>query len=241
MMTFLRLHILDETPHPIYKPLLGAESLRRLAWSVWYLDATIDGGNFGFSAIRDGGLTIQLPSDERPFLLHQSTATEPLIPPLPTVSASLGVGAHLIRSMQARQVLADAHSRIHRRLVPPPLIPDLVLQAEHQAQALLDTLPREMAYNRVQYHAYKDQLPMLVHLHTMRNTCSRQMAQLRILASSFLPGQVDVRKQRESLIVDSQRLAEVLADALSYNVALDPQMAMHAYNSIEREFSRCTS
>ena len=232
MMTFLRLHILDEAPHPVFKPLLGAESLRRLAWCVWYLDATIDGGNFGFSAIRDGGLTIQLPNDERPFLLHQNVQTEPLIPPQASSSTSLGLGAHLIRSMQARQILADAHSRIQRRIIATHAIPDLVFQAEQQAQALLDTLPREMLYNRVQYHAYKDQLPMLVHLHVMRNTCFRHVALLRILAASN-HGQGDVRVQREQLIRDAQLLAEILGDAAGYHVALDPQMAMHAYNAIE--------
>jgi len=236
-MTFLRLHILDETPHPVFKPLLGGESLRRLAWSVWYLDATIDGGNFGFSAIREGGLTIQLPCDERPFLLHQNAITEPLTPLQPAPSPALGLGAHLIRSMQVRQILADAHTRISRRLVATHTIPEIVLQAEQRAQSLLDTLPREMAYNRVQYHAYKDQLPMLVHLHAMRNTCSRQIALLRILASPHMPA-IDVQKQREILIHDAQKLSEMFSDAMSYQVALDHQLAMHAYNGIEGEGNR---
>jgi hypothetical protein len=234
MMTFLRLHILDEAPHPVFKPLLGAESLRRLAWSVWFLDATIDGGIFGFSATQDGSLTIQLPSDERPFLLHQNIQTEPLIPLQTAVSSSLGLGAHLIRSMQARQILADAHSRIQRRLVPAHAVSDLVIRAEQQAQALLDTLPREMHYNRVQYHAYKDQLPMLVHLHVMRNTCARHVALLQILVSSS-QAQGDVRIQRQQLIGDAQAMSEILGDAMSHQVALDPQMAMHAYNAIEGE------
>jgi hypothetical protein len=80
MMTFLRLHIFDESPHPIMKPLLGAESLRRLAWSVYYLDATIDGGNYGFTAIPDGAFTISLPCDEKPFLQHVPTTKEYMLP-----------------------------------------------------------------------------------------------------------------------------------------------------------------
>ncbi|RYF04727.1 MAG: hypothetical protein EOO77_29265 [Oxalobacteraceae bacterium] len=66
----------DESPHLIAKPMLDAESLRRLAWSVYYLDATMDGGHYGFTAIPDGAFTIPLPCDEKPFLRHQSTSKE---------------------------------------------------------------------------------------------------------------------------------------------------------------------
>jgi len=261
MMTFLRLHILDETPHPSPKPFLSLESLRRLAWSVWFLDATLDGGNFGFSTIGDGAITIQLPSDERPFLLHQSVITEPLMPrDTSSQPATLGLAAHLIRSMHARQILADAHSRIQRKLIPRDSITDLVRHTSNEARAILDTLPREMRYSRVQYHAYRDQRSMLVHLHVMRNTCERHLAFLKILAVEhglqYPHDEVEDRQNdgegsrqerrhmheiaeaRRGLIADAVALSAIMSDALAYGVIFDPQMAMHSYNGIEGDYDK---
>lgn len=235
-MTFLRLHVLDETPHPHLKPLLSVESLRRLAWAVWFLDATIDGGNFGFSTIWEGAMTIQLPCDERPFMLHQTIPTEPLIRKTP--SHTLGLPAHLLRAMHARQFLADAHSRIQRKLVDEADIPKIVADAESRAKVALDTLPPEMSYNRVQYHAYRDQRPMLVHLHVMRNNCSRHISLLRILAAPHIPqGVENIPTERNRLIQDARQLSVIFADAEHHQVILDPQMAMHAYNAIESRSS----
>jgi hypothetical protein len=253
MMTFLRLHILDETPHPSPKPFLSLETLRRLAWSVWFLDATLDGGNFGFSTIGDGAITIQLPSDERPFLLHQSVTTEPLMPrDAASQNATLGLAAHLIRAMHARQILADAHSRIQRKLIPRDSIADLVRHTSNEARAILDTLPPEMRYSRIQYHAYRDQRSMLVHLHVMRNTCERHLGLLRMLslehASPELQGASgltdigldgddqrahEAQDIRKRLIADAIALSGIMSDALAYEVIFDPQMAMHSYNGIE--------
>ena len=254
MMTFLRLHTLDETPHPFPKPFLSLETLRRLAWSVWFLDATLDGGNFGFSTIGDGAITIQLPSDERPFLLHQSVTTEPLMPRESVAQpVTLGLAAHLIRSMHARQILADAHSRIQRRLIPLDSVTDLVRHTSKEARAILDTLPHEMSYSRVQYHAYRDQRTMLVHLHVMRNTCERHLALLRILALECAlratseheePREGDpqdsdrgrsykVAEARRGLVAGAVALSGIMSDALAYGVIFDPQMAMHSYNAIE--------
>lgn len=225
MMTFLRLHVFDETPHPVRKPLLSAESLRRLAWSVWFLDATIDDGNFGFSAIAPGALTIQLPCDERPFALHQNVVTEPLTP---TGQSNLGLSAHLIRAMHARQLYADAHSRLQRGMV-------VELVVEINAAAVLDALPAEMAYGDMQYHAFKDQRPLLVHLHVMRNTCQRHSALLQLLVIKKTDRDASI--QRERLIQIARELCTILADALKYQIVLDPQIAMHAYNAIESESS----
>ncbi|KAK6903352.1 hypothetical protein I203_106855 [Kwoniella mangroviensis CBS 8507] len=125
MMTFLRLHELDEWPRQTAKPLLSKESLRRLAWSVWYLDATLDGGVFGASNIHEDAFTIQLPCEDRPFLLHRQVVTEHLVPRHPFVThpgnlprlEPVDLSGHLIRAMAARQCLAQAYSRIRRRLL----------------------------------------------------------------------------------------------------------------------------
>lgn len=234
-MTFLRLHILDELPPPTFRPLLGVESLRRLAWAVYYLDATLDGGNFGQSNVVDGSFTIQLPCEDRLFLQHKKTVTEPLIPSDITPShTQLPLAAHLLRAISARGILASLHSRIQRRLVAPHEIEVLVRQAEHDALRLLDSLPSEMHYNRAQYHVYKDQLPLLLHLHVMRNTARRHLGLLKILvASQQQIGHDPVSAERKLLIRDTHELSAMFSDAAEHRVVLDPQLAMHAYNGIE--------
>lgn len=117
MLTFLRLHTLDGSPLVPHKGLLGPESLRRLAWSVYFLDATLDGGNYGFSCIEQASFTIQLPMEERLFLQHIEQTTESLEPKVDS-QQRLTLPALLLRAMAARQLLASIQSRIRRRLIP---------------------------------------------------------------------------------------------------------------------------
>lgn len=228
MMTFLRLHVLDEVPRPHTRPLLGAEGLRRLAWSVWYLDATNDAGNYFNSNIADGAMTIQLPSDERPFLLHQHVVTEPLHPVAVGASPGLSIGAHSIRANRARQFVAGLHLHLRRGFGDPAGAP----LAERRTIEMLDTLPESMRYSKAQYVAHKGQHTALVHLHVMRNTVIRHIAHLHLHIGYANEA------AHASLVAGARELSGIFADALELGVVLDPQMAMHAYNGIEGGCSR---
>lgn len=238
-MTFLRLHMFDESPHPLFKPLLGAESLRRLAWAVYYLDATIDGGNYGFTAIPDGSFTIPLPCDEHDFLRQTNVSTEHMLPSQITSDrnpGSLGLAGHMLRAMYARQILAGLHSRIQRRLIPPASIPACINQAESESLHILGTLPHEMNYSRTNFHVFKGQQTLFLHLHVLRNTCLRHIALLKILSASFAIVDDDqVAINRQALIREARQLSALFAQGVDHNVVLDPQLAMHAYNGIEGE------
>jgi hypothetical protein len=242
MMTFLRLHMFDESPHPIMKPLLGAESLRRLAWSVYYLDATIDGGNYGFTAIPDGAFTIPLPCDEKPFLQHAPTIKEYMLPSIPPpIKSDLGLAGYLLRAMYARQILAGLHSRIQRRLVPVASVVEFVKQAEIEARQLLGTLPPDIEYTRTNFHILKTQQALFVHLHVMRINCSRHIALLKMLSASYtmpMPDLFDVPACRSQLIQDATTLSGLFHQALEHGTPLDPQLACHAFGGIEREQAR---
>ncbi|WWC91439.1 uncharacterized protein L201_006385 [Kwoniella dendrophila CBS 6074] len=242
MMTFLRLHELNEWSRQTTtsKPLIGPESLRRLAWSVWYMDATLDGGNFGSSNIQEDGFTIQLPSDDRPFLLHRHVDTEPLIPKSIALdhhghdTSPLDLSAHLLRAMCARQALAQAYSRIQRKLFTHPSIAQMGQTAEEKANNLLSTLTSDLSYSRALYHIYRDRTPTLVLLHVVRNNCERHTCLLRILvAQHTVDAGYNAKEERRALLINAKNLSRILADALNNQVALDPQIAMHAYNAIE--------
>lgn len=236
-MTFLRLHMFDESPHPLFKPLLGAESLRRLAWAVYYLDATMDGGNYGFTAIPDGSFTIPLPCDEHDFLRQTNISTEHMLPSSLANGrqpGALGLAGHMLRAMYARQILAGLHSRVQRRLIPPASIPACIKQAEDEALHILGTLPHEMDYSRANFHVFKGQQTLFLHLHVLRNTCFRHAALLRILTASFaFVDQNDVSANRQTLIREARQLSALFSQGVDHNVVLDPQLAMHAYNGIE--------
>lgn len=246
-MTFLRLNNIDEDSPVPPKPLLSAETLRRLAWSVYFLDATISGGVFGQSSLTPSSFTIQLPAEERPFLQHVSVPTQMLTPSATGIGlANLGLGGHLMRAMSARQILAGLHSQIQRRLVPVSSVPALIAQARSESHSLLDSLPSHMEYSKRQYHIYKDQIPMLVGLHVMRNT-SRRHEHLLDLAGALLVTDCDGQQPRGpspiieasmsahrlALIEEAEKLSEIFRDAADIGVSMDPQMAMHAYNGIE--------
>jgi hypothetical protein len=229
----------DESPHPLYKPILGAESLRRLAWSVYFLDATIDGGHYGFTAISDGAFTIALPCDEQAFLRHSAVPTEHINPFVGAVDATvstIGLSGHLLRAMHVRQILAGLHSRIQRRLIPHPSIAGLTQQAEAEAVQLLGTLPLDMQYSRTNFHIFKSQQTLFLHLHVLRNTCLRHLALLKILSTSLSMGDPSqVSNHRQSLIREARQLSALFSQGVDHNVVLDPQLAMHAYNGIEGE------
>ncbi|WVW82600.1 hypothetical protein I302_104611 [Kwoniella bestiolae CBS 10118] len=242
MMTFLRLNELDEWPRQAAKPLLSRESLRRLAWSVWFVDATLDGGVFGASNIHEDAFTIQLPCDDRPFLLHRQVVTETLVPkPLSSIPSSetsqtepLDLSGHLIRAMSARQHLAQAYSRIRRRLLTHGSISEMGRQAEDKAKYLLDSLTPDLAYSRALYYIYHDRRPSLVLLHVVRNNCIRHTSLLRMMVGQITSDlEIDQVQERQNLISSAIQLSHILNDAMDHNVTFDPQIAMHAYNAIE--------
>jgi hypothetical protein len=227
----------DESPHLSVKPMLGAESLRRLAWSVYFLDATMDGGQYGFTALPDGSFTIPLPCDERPFLRHQTPPKEYMLPSVPgPVNPDLGLAGYLLRAMYARQILAGLHSRIQRNLVPISAISDCVKQAERDVRQLLGSLPPDMTDSRINFHIWKSQQTLFFHVHVLRNTCYRHMALLKILSAPFLMlGPGDISILREQLVNDASSLSALFSLGLDRGVVMDPQMAMHAYNGLESE------
>jgi hypothetical protein len=237
-MTFLRLHMFDESPHLIAKPMLDAESLRRLAWSVYYLDATMDGGHYGFTAIPDGAFTIPLPCDEKPFLRHQPTSKEYMLPSNSTEpSKDLGLAGYLLRAMYARQILAGLHSRLQRQLVPVPAIPTYVKQAESDARQLLGVLPPDLEDSRINFHIWKGQQTLFLHLHVLRNTSFRHISLLRILCSPYLE-HVDISTERDKLVKDASSMSGLFTLSFDRGIVLDPQMAMHAYNGLESKLPR---
>ncbi|WWD08242.1 hypothetical protein V865_006353 [Kwoniella europaea PYCC6329] len=242
MMTFLRLHELDEWPRQTPKPLLSKESLRRLAWSVWYVDATLDGGVFGGSNIHEDAFTIQLPCDDRPFLLHRQVVTEQLVPrPQSTILPGnlpqmepVDLAGHLIRAMAARQHLAQAYSRIRRRLLTHGSVVEMSREAQAKANRLLDSLTPDLGYSRALYHIYHDRRPALVSLHVVRNNCIRHTSLLRLMVAQLTSDtETDQNKERQKLISNAMELSQILGDAIDHEVSLDPQIAMHAYNAIE--------
>lgn len=240
MMTLLRLNTIDERRSQTSKSMLGLESLRRLAWAIYFFDATISGGVVGQSTVTPASFTIQLPCDDRLFLQHVDAVTEPL---LPLVGAShgvtsdnsytLGIGAHLIRAMSARQIVAELHSRIQRRLIADSQMIGDVALAESKVNGIMATLPPHMAYSKAPYHIYKDQRPMLLALHVMQITVRRHLSLLKL----SLPN-ADQAACRLGLVREAQNLSEAFRNAIEFEIPLDPQLAMHAYHGIESELIR---
>ncbi|ORX34050.1 hypothetical protein BD324DRAFT_194161 [Kockovaella imperatae] len=221
MMTFLRLHMLDERQPPPLLPLLSLGSLRRLAWAVWHLDATLDGGKFGFSSIAENALTLLLPGGIRDYLELREEACHSMTEGHHDTSLE----AHLIRALSARQILASLHTRIARNLVPLDEIPELVDRAVDQAERLLQA-PFDFVNPDVEFIKYRDQLPLLVSVHAMRNTARRHIHLLYILIGKTRP-------HRHNLVQEVEELCKLLTHALLRSIPLDPQIAMHAYNGIE--------
>jgi hypothetical protein len=121
--------------------------------------------------------------------------------------------------------------------VPVPSILEFVKQAESEALQLLGTLPFDIVYNRTNFHILKSQQPLFLHLHVIRNTCSRHIALLKMLAASYTPNHFNIPTCRAQLIEDASTLSSFFAQALDHGTVLDPQLAMHAYNGLESQWT----
>lgn len=232
-MLLLNLHKV-ETRRPT-APLLSPESLNRLAWSVYFFDATVSGGVFGQTSLEAEALQIQLPTDENSFLRHTPTVTESLMPP-PTTSSDLGIDAHLIRAMYARQLVAGFHSRIQSGRFPEEKISEAYGQLLANTDRLFNSLPIHMAYSKGQFLVYKEQTPLFVVLHVLRIDLQRHLAHLNLTLTNMafqVPSMSS--SYRAEMILGAKQLSMIFDDAIEWSIALDPQLAMHAYHAIESE------
>jgi hypothetical protein len=241
MMQTLSLYNLDEKSGlelNQQSSLINRESLRRLAWSTFMTDTQVDCGHFGMHAIDDESFTIQLPCEERPFLIGVDVITEPIIPgPEPTGSTgtgALGLTAHLLRTGLARRRVLHFASKLARGLLPVGTIEAGVDQVHRQIRQLLDSLPPQLRYSNSHYTIYRDQQATLLALHAYRCIVEIAFGRLRIMASDQVAAwNGQTAQARSNRIQHSLTLSRIFADAIPWDIPIDPSLDAFIYVALE--------
>lgn len=241
MMQTLSLYNLDEKlgrEQSQQSSLINRESLRRLAWSIFMTDTQVDCGHFGMHAIDDESFTIQLPCEERPFLIRVDVTTESIIPgPESTGSTgtgNLGLTAHLLRTGLARRRVLHFASKLVRGMVPIGAIEAGVEGVHRQMRQLLDSLPSQMRYSQSHYAIYRDQQASLLALHAHRCIVEIAFGRLRIMANDLTASWSGQTTQaRSDRIQHSLTLSRIFADAIPWDVPIDPSLEAFVYVALE--------
>jgi hypothetical protein len=249
MMQFLSLHNYDEVypqPHTItLNRLLSPEALRRLAWSVYFLDTIGDAGRHGVHTVTDDGYQIQLPCDETSFVRGIEVQTESLHRPgnipnlsptgrVPTAGAVLGVSAHIIKTAAFRRRILHYKFRIKYLTASAQTMLDTLNSMEHDLKTLMAELPADLVYIEDNLYIHPERRTAFVLLHALRHNCFIMLAETRLVACSRDPNLHDLAYNwMRDRVRHAFPVSRIVADALRLGVVCDPFVGCVAYTGIE--------
>jgi hypothetical protein len=261
MMQFLSLHKFDEAypPAPTRRmnPLLQREALRRLAWSVFYLDTLADAGRHGFHLITESSYRIQLPCDETNFLRSQEVLTAPLksqgtsdtVSPAPSLGTphnegptNTGISGHLIRTAAMRRRILHYNSLIRYSDEPSSKMLDDLVAFEKDLRQVIADLPPDLAYTEQNLFVHAPRRGAFILLHLWRHNCFLMLAWTRLNVCARGPALEDAAKTfLRDRIRHAIPVSRIVADILRLGVNCDPAAGVQAYTSLEgaQSSTRC--
>ena len=243
-MQYLSLHTFDtsypENPAVRRSPLLQRESLRRLAWAVFYLDCMVDAGLHGVHTVHENSLHIQLPSDDTTFARgipgpdHRMAAS----PSQPNHSIS----SHLVQSMTMRRRILHFLSSAKYSTSPYSTLHEQLDGLQTELKALVSRLPPDLAYTEGNLFVHAEKRTSFILLHVLRHNCFLVLLAARLelfKAETTKSTNIDQNRPRQVEMCMRQRLkhavptAHIIQDALRLDVNCDPYVGSLAYTALE--------
>ncbi|KAF4450532.1 hypothetical protein F53441_6387 [Fusarium austroafricanum] len=173
MMQMMSLHTFDRTyasnlaSNIHLSPLLSPEALRRVAWSVFFLDSITDGGRYGFHVVDEQTFRLQLPCEQARILGDETVVTEPLMnDPLNSLNtglndverAPLDLSAYLLRTAAARRRALHFAFRVsHQEQMVDQLSVELNT-LENDIEAVIKALPKRFRFSTDNMFMHRDRL-----------------------------------------------------------------------------------
>ena len=236
MMQLMSLHTLDRTfpdrlPETPLSPLFTLEALRRVAWAVFFLDSSLDGGRYGSSLIDIETFRIQLPCNEQSFLGNDNPRTESIFA-APTEQT--GISAYLIRATFLRRRALNAVLRIsHHDMQSPEIQADLAV-IEAAVTELVDSMPVRYHFTSDNALLHRKRLPAFALLHVMLHklyilvtTMKLVLYKMDSVFADLIPG---VRHQR---ISHAMAVSRIITECLKHSSTFDTSVYGIAYYAIE--------
>ena len=231
----------------IINPLLKPESLRRLAWSCFYLDCTLDDNGPGLHTINSSDFRLPWPSDETCFLRdvaiktmsepYSDTGTDLRHNECPNHS-HLGISAHLMQTAGMRRRVIHFDNSIPTSPAPPLELLEHLAGLENESKALVATLPPHLAYTEDNLYIHGPRRPMFQTLHLLRHSCFLLLAKARIHICARHP-EYSVIEALKDRIRHASAVAGMALDTVQLGINADPFIARITYEAVECEWSRC--
>lgn len=242
MMQYHSLHIFDEVFPSVgvtpLNPLLNREALRRLAWSVFYLDTMVDAGRHGVHNVTEEGYRVQLPCSEPSFARGLDVKTMGLRE-YTRGSDSSGVDTGIstqviITAAMRRRLLHFWTSTLQYSTDPPASHLGQLHKLESQLDRIMVSLPADLAYTEENLYVLSGQRTALVLLHALRHTTSILLARIQCVLSERFTDKLDMAiAARRNRIRHALAIAGLAADAKRLDINLDPCVAFQSYTALE--------
>lgn len=222
-------------------PLLSPETLRRIAWSTFYLDAIADGGRWGFHTVDENTFRIQLPCNQASFLANESVITEPLVanPTSPgnmnqADHMSLDLSAYLLRTAAMRRRALHFAFRTSYSKEPEEELAAKLMTLENEVEKVVYALPKRFQFSSDNMVLHRDRLITFILLHILRHNLYIILGRAALQIYRGNQAKADfVRLVRRDRISHALPIAGLFSESLKASINFDPQMGVHAYVSLE--------
>ncbi|RSH76711.1 uncharacterized protein EHS24_005287 [Apiotrichum porosum] len=239
MVQLMSLNTLDHTfpaklPESHLSPLFTYEALRRVAWSVFFQDSTLDGGRYGSSLVDLGTFRIQLPCNEQSFLGNDNSRTESIFAPPSEHTAMLGLSAYLIRATHLRRRALNAVFRItHHDLQVPEVQADLAA-IEATVKEFVNSMPARYHFTSDNAFLHRKRLPAFLLLHLLLHKLYIIVTMMKLALYRLDPAFSHLIPQvRHQRISHATAVSGILAEGLKQNTTFDLQAFGEAYYALE--------
>ena len=240
-MQFHSLHIFDETYGPVrsitLNPLLKREALRRLAWSVWYMDTMVDAGRFGVHNLTEEAFRIRLPGSESSFLrgIETDTCTLQEFEAATNAPTGLDKASYVILFATIRRRLCHYVSfDLHYKKESSASRQAKLSEMEHSLDKVERSLPTDIVYSQENLYIHANDGQLFVLLHVLKHVCWLIVGKAKSVISVMDPTKTQLAETAcRQRIQHAISLSEVVRDAVKHDISCDPHVGFQAYSALE--------
>ncbi|KLT43693.1 hypothetical protein CC85DRAFT_42082 [Cutaneotrichosporon oleaginosum] len=238
MMQLMSLQTVDEHAAAVsdLSPLLTHEALRRVAWSVFFLDSTLDGGRLGSGLVDVSLFHIQLPCTEESFMGNDNPRTGSIFEsPSEDEGATLGISAHLMRAVLLRRRAFDILLRLRHRNFDALRTESDLVALELSLTEVTTSLPPRYRFSEDTAYLYRQRMPafLLFHLLLLKVSIVINTTRLALLQKSGATASADIAPLRLERIKHAISISRIVAEGLKHPAPWDMQASAHAYIALE--------
>lgn len=223
-------------------PLWQEESLRRIAWSVFFADTFQDRGIFSLHSLSDGHMLLRLPCSEADFARGSIAAPTPYLldeyaeeGEVVGQEGSIGLSAYIIQIGAIRRRLLHFASILRPRRITNLSVLSRLADLESQLVSWTSNLPEDCKYTEDQMYTQRERSIALFSMHCLHHVSYIILNRAKLLlAISASVTTIDVPQCRQARIAQAFQIANITSTVLKLIPArFDSATAIIAYVAFE--------